>query len=47
VSREELGNRLFLDGSPATINELRDNFNKFIEDLARGEDPDKIRVILE
>lgn len=47
VSREELGNRLFLDGSPATLIELRDNFNKFIEDLARGEDPDKIRVILE
>jgi len=47
VSKEEIGTRLLGDGKPMSLQELRDNFEKFLAELKRGEDnPDKIRIIL-
>jgi hypothetical protein len=47
VSKEEIGSRLLGDGKPMSLQELRDNFEKFLSELTKGEqEPDKIRVIL-
>jgi hypothetical protein len=47
VSKEEIGTRLLGDGKPMSLQELRDNFEKFLAELTKGEqEPEKIRVIL-
>ena len=46
ISRDELTDSLLGEGKPVSLQELRENFEKFLVELMRGEDPDKIRVIL-
>ena len=34
-------------GSPATIDEMRRRFGNYLDDRAKGKDPDKVRIVLE
>ncbi|MEW6546400.1 MAG: DUF6079 family protein [Bacillota bacterium] len=47
IKMEDLRAALFTGGSPATLGDLKKRFEEFLEDLARGKDPGKVRVILE
>ncbi|KKM12037.1 ATPase [Clostridiales bacterium PH28_bin88] len=43
----ELGAVLTRGGSPCTITEMRERFEDYLNGLARGKDPDKVRLVLE
>ena len=47
VRLDDLRDKLFPDGSPATLDELRKRFNEYIEQLLKGRDAGKIRLVLE
>jgi hypothetical protein len=47
VRLDDLRDKLFPDGSPATPDELRKRFNEYIEQLLKGRDAGKIRLVLE
>ena len=47
VRIEDLSNALFPDGSPATSEEFRKRFNEFVEQLLKGRDPKKVRLVLD
>ena len=47
VTTEGLRTALLAGGSPATLPELRKRFDYFLVELAKGKDPQKVRVVLE
>lgn len=47
VKTQELRKALLSGGSPATIDELKTRFDRFLGDLSKGKSPDKIRILLE
>ena len=47
VRTEDLKAALLTGGSPATVDEFRQRFEAFVDDLTKGQSPDKIRIILE
>jgi hypothetical protein len=47
VRTEDLKAALLAGGSPATVDEFRQRFDAFLDDLTKGQSPDKIRIILE
>ena len=47
VRIDDLRNALFPDGSPATTEEFRKRFNDYMEQLLKGRDANKIRLVLE
>ena len=44
---EELRNALLAGGSPATPAELKKRFDEYLDGLAKGKEPGKIRIVLE
>lgn len=47
VSSEELRSALLSGGSPATLSEMKNRFEEFLDDKAKGKDPNKVRIVLE
>ncbi|MEO5349436.1 MAG: DUF6079 family protein [Magnetococcus sp. YQC-3] len=47
VSDQHLRDALLGGGSPATVKELRERFEQFIEELVKGKVRDKVRIVLE
>ena len=47
VTTEALKAALLAGGSPATIQELKKRFDDYLDVLAKGKEPKKVRVILE
>ena len=47
ISKNTISKKLLEEGRPVTIKELREKFEQFIAELVVGEDPEKIRIILE
>lgn len=47
VSEQRLQAALFPDGSPATLEELRERFERFLAGLVKGKEPGKVRIVLE
>ena len=47
VNLEELKKALFPDGSPATPNDFKNNFNAYLEKILKGRDPAKVRLVIE
>jgi hypothetical protein len=46
VSLDELKSILFKNGSPVTVEEMQERFNSFIQEITKGKDPKKIRIII-
>ena len=46
VQIDELRNKLFPDGSPATPDEFRKRFNEYVEQLLKGRDAAKVRIVI-
>lgn len=44
---ETLKEALLAGGSPATLAEMRQRYDGFLADLAKGKDPDKVRLVVE
>jgi hypothetical protein len=47
VTSEELRAALLSGGAPATLEDLRKRFERFLEDKTRGKDPERVRVVVE
>ncbi|MEO5366498.1 MAG: DUF6079 family protein [Magnetococcus sp. WYHC-3] len=47
VSEHRLREAVFTDGSPATVEELRERFDRFLNGLVKGKEPGKVRIVLE
>ena len=47
VKMEDLRAELLSGGSPATPEELKHQFEKFLDSLVRGKEADKVRIVLE
>ena len=47
VTTENLKAALLAGGSPASPEEIKNRFARYLDDLAKGQDPAKIRVVLE
>ncbi|MCL4514314.1 MAG: DUF6079 family protein [Firmicutes bacterium] len=47
VKMEDLRGALFSGGSPATLAELKKRFEEYLNELARGKEPGKVRIVLE
>ena len=47
VRMDDLRNTLFPDGSPATAEEFRKRFNDYVDQLLKGRDANKVRLVLE
>jgi energy-coupling factor transporter ATP-binding protein EcfA2 len=47
VKRDDICKRLLGNGKPVTIEELRSNFEKLVDELSSGEEKEKIRVVLD
>ncbi len=46
VDSSELKKALLSGGSPATVAELHERFERFVRDLSKGKDPAKVRIVL-
>jgi hypothetical protein len=46
VQIDELRSKLFPDGSPATPDEFRKRFNEYVEQLLKGRDAAKVRIVI-
>ena len=46
VNAEELKQALIPDGSPATPTEFRERFDRFMDDILKGKDAGKIRIVM-
>jgi hypothetical protein len=46
VQIDDLRNKLFPDGSPATPDEFRKRFNEYVEQLLKGRDAAKVRIVI-
>ena len=44
---EDLRAALLSGGSPASLEELKQQFDKFLDSLIRGKEADKVRIVLE
>lgn len=47
VKVAEVRAALLADGSPATVTELKKRFEEYLEQLTKGKDPAKVRIVLE
>ena len=47
ISSKQLRQALLAGGSPATVDELKARFDRFLGDLSKGKSLDKIRILLE
>ena len=47
MKSEDLRAALLKDGSPATLTETRRRFQQYLEQLSRGREPERIRIVLE
>jgi hypothetical protein len=47
VKTDNLKAALFPDGSPATPGEFKERFDQFVQDLLKGKDAGKVRIVLE
>jgi hypothetical protein len=47
VKIEDLRAALLVGGSPATLAEIRKRFEEYLSGLAKGQDPSKVRIVLE
>ena len=47
VTTDELRDALLSGGSPATPTEMKERFERYLERLARGKEPGKVRIVLE
>ena len=47
VKPEELRHRLTSGGSPATLEEMRKRFEQYLEELTRGKEASKVRIVIE
>ena len=47
VKMTDLRSALLFGGSPATLNEVKKRFDEYLEDLTKGKEPGKIRIVLE
>ena len=47
VSLDELKQKLFTGGSPATVSELKIRFDEYLASVSKGKDVNKIRIVLE
>jgi hypothetical protein len=47
VQLEDLKKILFPDGSPATPTEFKQRFSEYLEQLLKGRDPAKVRLVVE
>ena len=47
VKTEDLRNALLSGGSPATPTEMRKRFDEYLEQLTKGKEPSKVRIVLE
>jgi len=47
VKKADLQKALQVTGGPATSDEMKKRFNEFIDNLIKGKDPVKVRIVLE
>ena len=47
VSTGDLRAALLSGGSPATLGEMKKRFDEYLDDQAKGKDPNKVRIVLE
>ncbi|MBF0213222.1 MAG: ATP-binding protein [Magnetococcales bacterium] len=47
IEENQLLKSLFADGAPATLDELRERFDRFLNGLVKGKEPGKVRIVLE
>lgn len=47
IKAEDLKTALLSGGSPATIGELKRRFESYLSESSKGQDPDKVRIVLE
>lgn len=47
IDSKKLGDALFSGGSSATVEEFRNRFDTFLNELTKGKEPGKIRIVLE
>lgn len=47
VRLDDLKSALKSDGAPTTVSELRKQFERYIDDLTRGKDENRVRIVLE
>ncbi len=47
VSLDSLHQALVSGGSPVTPTEMKKRFESYLEQLLRGKEPDKVRIVLE
>ena len=47
VSTGDLRAALLSGGSPATLGEMKKRFDEYLDDKAKGKDPNKVRIVLE
>ena len=47
VKIEDLHTALFAGGSPVTLDEMKKRFEAYLAELARGKEPNKVRIVLE
>lgn len=47
VKMDDLRAALFAGGSPATLMDLKRRFEEYLDEIARGKEPSKIRIVLE
>ncbi len=47
VTTEELRSALLSGGSPATLSEMKTRFEDYLDEKAKGKDPNKVRIVLE
>lgn len=44
---DDLRGAILAGGSPATLTEMKKRFDDYLSELAKGKDPNKVRVVLE
>jgi len=47
IRGEDLRAALLKGGSPATVGELKERFEAYLDELTKGHEPDKVRIVLE
>lgn len=47
VTTDDLRGALLAGGSPATLGEMKNRFEEYLDDKAKGKDPGKVRIVLE
>jgi hypothetical protein len=47
LKMEDLKKALFTDGSPVTVADMKKRFDEYLDDLTKGKEPGKVRILLE